>query len=178
MSQLARRYAKAILDVAKEADSLDAVGRGLDEFGETWTESRELRMLFESPEIGAADRIRVLEAIASRMGLPQSVSRLLALLSDRRRMRFVPDVIAAFRTLSESEAGTARVEVITATAMSDAYYGEIERAIEAASGRKVVLERKEDPSILGGVITRMAGRVLDGSLRTRLAELSDQLLDR
>jgi F-type H+-transporting ATPase subunit delta len=178
MSQLARRYAKAILEVAKESNSVDAVKRGLDDFDGSWAASKELRMVFESPEVGANERKNVLEAIATRMGLPQSVTRLLSLLSDRRRMRFVPEVVSAFHTLSESEANTSRVEVITATPMPDSYYAEIQRAIEAASGQKVVLEKREDPSILGGVITKMAGRVLDGSLRTRLGELGDQLLER
>ncbi len=178
MSQLARRYAKALFAVAKEQSDVEPVRRALDDLDRTWADSRELRLLFESPAVVADVRRKVLDAIATRMSLPVSVKHTCFLLSDRRRMRFLPDVVAAFRALSEGEAGTARVEVVTATPMPDSYYAEIQRAIEAASGQKVLLEKKQDPAILGGVITRMAGRVLDGSLRTRLAELGDQLLDR
>jgi F-type H+-transporting ATPase subunit delta len=112
------------------------------------------------------------------MGLAPTVKTTLYLLSDRRRMRFLPDVVEAFRTLSEGVENQVRAEVTTAVAMPETFYSEIQRELERGTGRKVLLTRKQDPSIIGGVITRMGDRVLDGSLKTRLGELQDQLLER
>jgi F-type H+-transporting ATPase subunit delta len=93
-------------------------------------------------------------------------------------MRFLPDVAESFQRLSEAAANQIRVEVTTATSMPETYYTQIQLELERTTGQKVLLTRNEDPSIIGGVITRMGDRLLDGSLKTRLSELEDQLLER
>ncbi|MDW8363208.1 MAG: ATP synthase F1 subunit delta [Myxococcales bacterium] len=173
-----RRYAKALLELVSDAASVERVGRQLDELAATWEGSRELREACESPRVGAEARRRVLDAIAARMGLDATVRGLLRMLGDRRRLRLLPDVAAAYRALCEQRAGRLHAEVTTATPMPEGYYTELAAVLERISGRKVVLVRRTDPEVLGGVVARLGGRVLDGSLRTRLRELEDTLLER
>jgi len=175
---IGKRYARALLELAQEQNQLAKVGQDLEDLDKTWAESAELRALFENPAVSGVARRKVVEALATRMSLDPTVKKTLFLLSDRGRMRFVPDVIEAFRVLLEGIEKRLRAEVTTAVAMPDSFYSQIERELERASGQKVLLTRKQDPSIIGGVITRLGDRVLDGSLKTRLGELQDQLLDR
>lgn len=172
---LARRYAKALLELATEQGQLDKVSQDLTSLMEVWQESTELRQLFENPAVGADQRRSVLEALSSRLDLSQIVKHALFLLSDRRRLRHLPEVAEAFDTLAEERAGRVRAEVITAAPMPEKYYQELEKALEAVTGKKVVLVRKQDDSLIGGVVTRVGDKVFDGSLRNRLEELRESM---
>lgn len=170
------RYARALLELADEAKQLDRVGREVASFGETWETSRELRDTFENPAIGAEQRKQLLEAIARRLSLSPMTKNTLKLLSDRRRMRYVPELVDAFRQLAEERSGHVRAEVVSAGPLPESYYLELQKALEAVTGRTVTLDKKQDPSLIAGVVTRLGDKVFDGSLKNRLDELRDELL--
>ncbi len=175
---IGKRYARALLQLAQEQNQVSKIAGDLNDLEKAWNDSAELRSVFENPAITGEARRQVIEGIAGRMGLAPNVKTALFLMSDRRRMRFLPDVIEAFRSLSEGIEKQLRAEVTTAVTMPETFYSQVQQELERGTGHKVLLTRKQDPSIIGGVITRMGDRVLDGSLRTRLAELQDQLLER
>lgn len=178
MSAVGRRYGRAVLELAAEQNQLDQVGRNLAELGKSWTESEELREIFENPSVSSGDRRKVIDAVAAKMGLVPTVKNMLKILSDRRRMRSLPDIIEAYERFAEERSGTVRAEVITATAMPSAYYEQLQRTLEQVTGKKVKLDSREDPSIIGGVVARVGDKVFDGSIKTRLDELKDELLQR
>ena len=101
----------------------------------------------------------------------------LMMLADRRRLKHLPEIAEAFERISERRSGRVRAEIVTATKLSDAYYQQLQSALKEATGKDVVLVRREDPSLIGGVVTTVGGRVFDGSLKNRLRELRAQLLD-
>jgi F-type H+-transporting ATPase subunit delta len=173
---LARRYARALLDLA--GASPDKIGRDLDDFAAAWSASAELREVFENPSFGADDRRKLLDALALRMGLSAEVKNTLKMLADRRRLRIVPEIAGAYRALAEQKAGRVRASVVTATPMPEAYFAELTRVLEQVTGKKVTLERRHDPTLIAGVVTRVGDKVFDGSLKTRLDELKDTLLHR
>lgn len=178
MSALGRRYGKALLDLAAEQNQVDQVWRNLSDLREAWQSSDELREVFENPSVSSADRRQVIDALAGRMGLTPLVKNTLKLLSDRRRARYLGEVVEAFDALAGERAGRVRAEVVTATAMSETYYSQLQRTLEDVTGKKVTLVKRQDPSLIGGVIARVGDKVFDGSIRTRLTELKDELLHR
>jgi F-type H+-transporting ATPase subunit delta len=178
MASIGKRYARALLELGQEQSQLQKIGADLRAMGAAWAESPELRTLFENPAVSVESRTKVLEALSARLDVSPLVKSTLLLLSNRLRMRFLPDVAESFQRLSEAAANQIRVEVTTATSMPETYYTQIQLELERTTGQKVLLTRNEDPSIIGGVITRMGDRLLDGSLKTRLSELEDQLLER
>jgi F-type H+-transporting ATPase subunit delta len=177
-SAVGRRYAKALLELAVETKELEKVTRDLEDLAKSWSSSPELEALFENPDIGAPDRKKVIEALSLRMSLSTTTKHFFMLLSDRRRTRYLPDIVAAFRSLAEESTGRVRAEIVTAVAMPESYYAEVQKALEATTGLKITIDKRQDPSIIGGVVTRIGDRVFDGSLKTRLAELEDQLVNR
>ena len=78
--------------------------------------------------------------------------------------------------MSDLREGVLRAEVTTATRLSDAYYTRLQEQLEKMTGKRVVIDRREDPSLVAGVVTRIGDTVIDGSLRTRLQEMSHALL--
>ncbi|MCA9600574.1 MAG: ATP synthase F1 subunit delta [Polyangiales bacterium] len=175
-STLGRRYGRAVLALAQESGELDKVKTDFDGVLASWNGSSELQNVFENPKVGPEARRSVIDALAGRMGLSGIVVRTLKLLSDRRRMRALPEVIEAFRILAEETAGQLRAEVKTAKPMPDAYYTELGRVLERIVGRKIVVVPSVDPSLLGGVVARVGDRVFDGSVKNRLTELKESLL--
>lgn len=176
MSAVGRRYAKAILELAIEGDQLDKVEEDLTALRDAWGGSEDLRDAFENPAVGAEQRRGILDQLAQRMGLAPTVHNALRLLSDRRRLRHLPEVVEAFQQLAEKRAGKVRAEVATASAMPESYFQELQKALESVTGKKVALVKKEDPTLIGGVVTRVGDKVFDGSLRARLNELEEELL--
>lgn len=177
-SLIGRRYAKALLELATEQGQSEKIGKDLSAFEEAWNASEGLRFLFLDPAYAAEDRRHVLDAICARLDCAQLVRNTLRLLSDRRRMRYFPEVVEAYEHLAETAAGKIRAEIVTATAMSDAYYASIRDALAGATGKDVILVRRTDPDMLGGIVTRLGDTIIDGSVRTYLDELGDELLAR
>lgn len=173
---ISRRYAKALLELAEEAKQTPAVHKALAAFAETWASSDTLRDLFENPSVSAESRGKVLDQVATRLAAPPLLKNTLKLLADRGRMALLPELAAAFNGLAQTATGQVEAEVTTASPMPDKYYLELQKVLEKVTGKKVLVVRKQDPSIIAGVITRVGDKVFDGSVRNRLTELKEQLL--
>lgn len=174
---LGRRYAKALLALADEAGQTEKVQRDLSDLVATWNESAELRAVAQSPSVSTEERAALVKALGQRMGLSPALISTLSLLSDRRRLHRLPEVADAFAELAEARAGRVRAEVTTAGPMPAAYYAELEKTLERVTGKKVVLVKSEDPSLIAGVVTRVGDRVYDGSVKNQLRALGESLRD-
>lgn len=175
-SSIGRRYARALIELADEKKKTAQVEKDLASFAELWDASEELRDVFSNPAFGMEERKGVLDAIAKKASIDPLLLNTLRIMSDRGRLWALPDVATAFQEMAEEREGRVRVEVTTAAAMNDAYFAELQKTLETATNRKVVLVKKQDSSLIGGVVTRMGDLVFDGSLRSLLTELEEELL--
>ena len=82
----------------------------------------------------------------------------------------------ALHELSDARKGVLRAEVTTAVPLSDGYYERLRTQLERMTGKRVVVDRRTDPQLIAGVVTRIGDRVFDGSLRSRLQSLKDALM--
>jgi F-type H+-transporting ATPase subunit delta len=172
---LARRYARALLELATEQRLVERVKKDLEELSGMWTESPELRELFLNPKFEASVRKAALSEVVTRAGVSPLVRNAVLYLADRNRIIALPDVTRAFADLAERATGTVRAEVTSAAALPESYYLSLQRALEQATGKRVAIEKKTDASLIAGVVTRVGDKVFDGSIRTRLADLKDSL---
>ncbi|MGF1466375.1 MAG: ATP synthase F1 subunit delta [Sandaracinaceae bacterium] len=174
---IGRRYATALYELAEEASEVDRIGDELASLAERWTEQQELRTAFISPRVGAEERRRVIDALIEAGGLHPILANTLRLLTDRSRMMILPDLEEAYRRIAEKRSGRVRAEIITATELPEAYFERLRETLEQATGKRVVLVRRQDPQLIGGVVTQVGGRIFDGSLRHRLREVRSHLLE-
>lgn len=173
---IARRYARALIDVAAEANTLDRVGEQLEAFVAALHTSRELNDLMVNPAYGRSQRQAVTEAVEKSLGgFDPQVSNFLRLLVDRNRMQFLEDIARVYRDLADARAGRVRGQVTSAVPLSGDALKKISQILETITQRKVVLDSKVDPSILGGVSAQVGSVLYDGSLRTQLEELRREL---
>lgn len=173
---LARRYAKALLAIGVQHQTYDALGRELDRTADSFAQSPELRHALENPVFPLEKRRLVLDELARRLGLSKVVRNFVMLLLDKGRIAALPDIARAHRALVDEQAGRVRATVTSAVPIAPGLADKLKAALEKQSGKVVVLEKREDPSILGGIVTQLGDMVYDGSVRTQLARVREELL--
>ncbi|HZS38198.1 MAG TPA: ATP synthase F1 subunit delta [Polyangia bacterium] len=173
---LARRYAKALLALGIQQQTYDALGKELDRTAETFARSPELRVALENPVFPFEKRRLVLEDVARRLALSKTVRNFVMLLLDKGRIGALPDIARAHRTLVDEHAGRVRATVTTVRPLDPVLESRLKSALERQSGKTVLLDKREDPTIVGGLITQLGDIVYDGSVRTQLLQLREQLL--
>lgn len=175
-SPVAKRYATALFELAESEKIVPKVAADLETLAAAWDASEDLRSVFANPQFGVEEKRNVAKALSEKIGAHKLVTNTLQMLSDRRRLVHLPEIAEVFGRIAERRAGRVRAEVVTATKLPESYYAKLQQTLETSTGKQVVLVRREDPTLIGGVVTTIEGRVFDGSLRNRLRELRSQLL--
>jgi F-type H+-transporting ATPase subunit delta len=170
-----RRYARALLELGTELEQLDALVEEIAAAAASYEGSPELQAALENPLFPYQVKKNILADVAQSIGLGTTAKNTLFLLNDRRRMRSLPGIAQSLRELNDKKKGLLRAEVVTAAPLSEAYYARLQQQLEKMTGRKVALDKREDPSIIAGVITRIGDTVYDGSLKSRLQEIKHAL---
>ena len=173
---VARRYAKALLELGVETGQLKAMVDETTRASEAYLASDELRHAFENPLVGLDAKKGVIAELCERLGLGPVLKNTLLLLNERRRLRALPTIAQLLREMSDEREGLLRAEVVTAARLPEDYYTRLQAQLEKMTGRRVVIDRREDPSLIAGVVTRIGDTVIDGSLRARLSELRHVLM--
>ena len=177
MSALGRRYAKALLELAREQGEIDPVLRDVGAIVRCL--ERRAQSFARSSAIPSFPGLRLkaaVDAVMQKLGCSKLVRNTVNLLADKGRLAHLEEVLHALEELAEAETGRVRVEVVSARPLNDAYYARLTEKLKRVTDREVVLVKKQDPSLIGGVVTRVGDQVFDGSLSDRLSELRETLL--
>jgi F-type H+-transporting ATPase subunit delta len=170
-------YAEALFEAALERDELEAVLDELREFSNVLEESEELRLFYYGGQIPEREKRRAIDALTEGMAL--STRNFLKILSDNGREEILDEVLLRYEGLLKEHLGRVEVEVTTAVELTDDEVERIkERLARSLEGREVILETSVDPNILGGAVFRFGGRMIDSSIRGRLASLREEMLER
>jgi F-type H+-transporting ATPase subunit delta len=170
-------YAEALFEAAQERDELEEVLANLQEFTGALEESEELRLFFYGGQIPEREKRRAIDALTEGMTL--STRNFLKILSDNGREDILEEVLLRYEELVKEHLGRVEVEVTTAVELTDEELARIkERLGRSLEGREVVLQTNVDPNILGGAVFRYGGRMIDSSVRGRLASLREEMLER
>jgi F-type H+-transporting ATPase subunit delta len=173
---LARRYARALLDVTSEGGQPDAALAQLDSLASALEQSRELESIYSDPAYGRAQRAAIAEKLFPALNITATpVQNLMRLLVERSRVSALPDIARVYRTLVDEKAGRVRGRVISAHPLDANTLAQLGKTLETLTQRKVVVDAQVDPSLLGGVSAQVGSLVYDGSLRTQLNALQREL---
>jgi F-type H+-transporting ATPase subunit delta len=172
---IARRYARALFELAREQNKLDELVRDLDGFAAAWTQSAELRELVQLPGVSDQQRQQVLEEIGKTLGAGELAVRAVGLLAARQRLSVLPDLLRLVREMVDQAQGVLRATVTSATPLDPGFRDRLVRRLEEATGRKVDATFREDPTLIAGIVTQIGDRVVDGSLRGKLRQLAESL---
>ena len=171
---LARRYARALLDLAQRREDLKQTHQDLEGVSRVFERDARVRRFFEAPNISRAEKEAFLEK-RWKPKLDKSVYGLLMVLLRRRRFDHLVAIAAEFHKLAEEAQGISRAVVRTAVAISDRQADALTRALNRRTGTKVTLSREVDPALIGGVSLSLDHKVIDGSLATELWRIRRKL---
>ncbi|HJS51818.1 MAG TPA: ATP synthase F1 subunit delta [Pyrinomonadaceae bacterium] len=174
---VARRYATALADVVATNGHVDAVKAELKEWEVLIAANAELHEVFGNPSIPHAKKEGVLDALIKRSGSSKTVSNFLRVLLQNGRLVDLPEINERFDVVLEERSGVVSGEVISARELADTQKRELEKNLDKLTGKKVKLNFEIDEAIIGGVVTRIGSTVYDGSVRTQLKNLKEQLLE-
>ena len=172
---LARRYAKAIMDLAIAKGAVDKVGTDLRTLATAYKTQPELAQVLANGSFPKAQRKGVLDAILMRIGAHELIKTTLALLLDKERLAAVPDIAREVDAMIEARAGKVAAQVTSAVELTPVQLAHLTVQLEKLSGKRVVITRTVDPALLGGIVAKVGDVVYDGSARTQIRTLRDQL---
>lgn len=169
---IARRYAKAYFELAREGRLIDQRGDDLRLAAETLS-NPEVEEALRNPRLAMADRVRLALELMDGVGDP--ARNLVRLLIEHNRIDALDDVCRQYSRLTDAERGVVRAEVIAAVAVNRELEQAITEDLQRRLGRDVEVAVRQDPSLIGGLVIRIGDRVLDNSLRTHLQQLQASL---
>lgn len=172
---LARRYAKAIFDIGSQQGDLAKLGQDIRSLAKAMNESQELVTVLTNPAIRRSDRRKVVDGLLQTIGVQTASRHLVYLLLDGERMGTLPAISRALDAMIEEKAGRVAAEVISAKPLDPSQLSQINAALEKLSGKQVSVTTRQDPELLGGVVAKVGDVVYDGSLRTQLRAIRDEL---
>lgn len=174
-SGVAGRYATALFELAKDGHELDAVERDMRALEAALAESADLRDMLGSPIHSRAEQGSAIAAIAARMGLGNAVTGTLGLMAQNRRLFVVPRMLASVRALIAQDRGEVTADVRAARPLTETQMAALSDSLKSSVGREVKLEVTVDKSLLGGLVVKVGSRMVDSSIRTRLANLQNAM---
>ncbi len=175
IASVARRYARALLELGVESSSSDQLGTELDSVAAAVKASSELRDLLTNPAFNREQRHGALAAVSGPLGLSPTVQNLMKLLIDRRRADQIADIARQFHELADEKAGRARAQVWTASPLPPELSVSLATALSVAVKRTVTIEAHVDASLLGGAVAQVGSYLYDGSIQGRLKDLRREL---
>jgi F-type H+-transporting ATPase subunit delta len=174
----ANRYAKALFDVAlSESADLTKVGTDLSEVAELLQENTELTEAVQRPGVPDHARIGVIEQVADRLGVTMPVKKLLVMLTQSRKLELVKALREAYHERLRAHQNVVRAEVTSAVPLSADRTRALEDSLSTVTGKKVELSVNVDAALLGGVVAKIGSTIYDGSVKTQLERLRQELVE-
>ncbi len=175
--KLASVYAEAVLDLARAANSREDIEQELHALNEAMHADQAVWKFFESPVVPVDDKVRVLEKTLKGQ-LSELLFNFLGVLARRKRMNHIPDIAQVYTMLLDEELKRRRVDLQVAAATDQALIDRIREALQSYLKSEVVLEVRENPELIGGLIVRSGDLLIDTSLRSGLNRIGASLRER
>ena len=170
---IARPYAKAAFEYARDAKALAEWSRGLKAAAEIVADPR-VAALTKSPQWSAADLVSLITDVAGDK-LDPAMQNFVRVLAENHRLLLLPEIAAHYEALRSAVENTVDVEVISAVPLDAAQADKLERALSTRLKRRVRMQNSVDAELLGGAVVRAGDLVIDGSLKGRLQRLATEL---
>lgn len=174
---VAKRYARAMVDLGVEKGNLQTLQAQLRELADAYEGSRELRAIMLNPSVRLEERRGIVRSIAQRAGWTPMVTNFALLLLDNDRFAYIAHIADTVDEMVDRHLGNVRAKVTTAWPMKDSQIAVLQGALARLTGKNVLLEADVDDALLGGIVTKVGSTVFDGSVRTQLASIREAILE-
>ncbi len=173
-SIVSERYALSLYEVAKEAGKITQILDELRAVCKVFSENPDLMKVMQTPSIQLHEKKGLLQNVFEGR-IDPFLLNFLMLITEKRRIGLLHEMATAYKQQHYFEEGVCEVQALTATPLDKKLFLKLKEKMSAVTGKKVVLETRVDPSILGGIVVKVDNKQIDTSVRTRLQELAQQL---
>ncbi|WP_026477372.1 F0F1 ATP synthase subunit delta [Alkaliphilus transvaalensis] len=171
---VAKRYAGALFEVALPIRKEQLFKEELLTLLEALTTNPNFDQLLKSPLIQAQEKKNILTTIFQGK-ISQEVLNFLYILVDKRRLNYIQEIIHEYKSMVDSAQNIVEATAITATPMSREDVLRLQEKLSATSGKNVTLKNEINHEIIGGVLIKLGDKVIDGTIKNRLAQMQEQL---
>ncbi len=175
---IARRYATALADVVLKTGEADNVKKELDGWGGLFRDNAELKTVFANPAIAHLNKEKILDALLAKTKPSKTTANFLRVLMQNSRLADLGEINDRFAAVLDERGGIVAAEITSARELPASERTEFAENLERITGKKVNIEYTINKDIIGGVVTRIGSTVYDGSVRTKLDNLREQLIGR
>ena len=173
---IARRYARALLELAKEEALVEKVLKDLNDFESLLDEQPSIRDVLTRRSFTSLQQVGVLRELLALTDFAPLTRNFLLLLVEKHRMNALDGIVREFKRGYDDLKGLVRVSVTSASPLPSRLEQQLIAYLESATKRRVILTKEVDPDIIGGVVTRVGDVLFDGSLSTQLKRMKSELL--
>ncbi|RLD11374.1 hypothetical protein DRI50_10085 [candidate division KSB1 bacterium] len=174
MNRVAKRYTKALFELAQERQMLDKVEKDMEEIRKLIDESDDFREFLANPLITESAKQEIVRELFADRIQPLTL-QFLELLTEKRRIAILPAVVEQFREMLLEYQHILEGELISAVPLEKKQFESIKKHLENMLGQTVTLQSKIQPEIIGGFVVRIQDMVIDNSIRLQLNKLREKL---
>lgn len=174
---IARRYAGALADVVLKTNETETVRGELRVWEQMIADNSELEYVFSNPAIQHADKHDVLESLLQRSSPSRTTANFLRVLLRNGRLTDLAAINQRFDLEIQERGNIASAYVTSARELAEAERSELKTNLEKLTGKQIKLQFDINESLIGGIVTRVGSTVYDGSVKTQLQNLKEQLIN-
>jgi len=174
---IARRYSAALADIVLNTGETETVKTELATWSRIFADSGELRNVFSNPAITHVSKERLLESLLAKSKPTKTTANFMRILLRNGRLTEIGQINDRFDSVLQERSGVVAAQITTARELPDAERGEFKKNLEKMTGKSVNINFAIDKEIIGGVVTRIGSTVYDGSVKTKLETLKEQLVN-
>jgi len=172
---IAKRYAKALFNLAEEDGKIEQYGQELNGFVLLLGELPDLANAMQNPMYAEAARKAVFHSIVGKVGLSPILTSFINLLIEKKRLQNLAEIAEFYGRLIDAHANIARAQIRAATELKDEVVQDIAKTLEKMTGKHVVVEFQQDSSLIGGIVAKIGDVVFDGSVRRQLLTFKETM---
>jgi F-type H+-transporting ATPase subunit delta len=174
---IAKRYAKALVQLAEEKKSVDKAKADLAAFVGAVDALPALQKLLASPVFTPESKKAVIKELSEKLGMQSTTQRFVEHLAETGRIRYIKDVNEAFQEILAERLNRASVKLTTAATVGTGDLAEMKKKLEALTGKQVDIDAKVDASLIGGAKAQIGSVVYDGTIKNQLNKMRNKFMN-
>jgi len=171
--QVASRYANSLLDLAKERNSLEAIKSDLDSFLAVLKATPELRAVLKNPIISPDKKFSIIKEVFGP-SVQEIVISFFKIVISKGRAEVLYETAKEFVNGYNKINGVIKASVVSAVQLTEENKAEVKRVVEQATQKKVVLETRIEPDLIGGFVLKVGDKQFDASISSSLSKLKKE----
>lgn len=176
-SAVARRYAAGLGETAADNDRLEDYLQKLQDFHALMGASDDLSEALENPVIELDKKYLILDALLEKLAYPEPLIKFIKLLVENNRISLLSEIVDAFHREVNEATNQVTAEIISSVSLTDQQEDTLKSQIASLTGKKVKLDKKVDPGVIGGLRIKIGSRIYDGTIKNQILMMRKKIVE-